>query len=167
MIYSDDPHWPALALVATLPKWNLHFNETKMYTIRSVLGSFLSKSTDSSNEELNKMKLSSLGGSQVSLQDDVSLLHESKAEGDGKPEERKSDSKLFVAQFTIQNVTVEIQSRGRSIAELQIIGARTSFTATPVDTSVSFVIQSLLLADAVQTFGPDFELLLASHKHVR
>lgn len=35
-----------------------------------------------------------------------------------------------------------------------------------MDTSLSLSVHSLLLVDALQTFGPDFELLLASHKHV-
>ncbi|CAG7684383.1 unnamed protein product [Allacma fusca] len=176
LIHTDDPRWPALTLVATLPKWNLHFNETKILTIRTVLGSFFSISTQSDFEEMEKLRLSFMSGSQINLQEEAAAAAHNQSLGEGSKIEgnlkgtgssnKKSDCKLFLAQFTIQNVTVEIQSGGRSIAELQIIGAKTSFTARPMDTSISFVIQSLLLADAIQTFGPDFELLLASHKHV-
>lgn len=53
---------------------------------------------------------------------------------------------------------------GRSIAELQVSGVKTNFTKRPYDTSMSFTVHSLLVVDALQTFGSDFELLVASHK---
>ncbi len=43
---------------------------------------------------------------------------------------------------------------------------KTNFTKRPFDTSVSFTVHSLLVVDALQTFGPDFELLVASHKNL-
>ena len=53
---------------------------------------------------------------------------------------------------------------GHSIAELQVTGVKANFTKRPYDTSTSLMIHSLLVVDAMQTFGPDFELLVASHK---
>ena len=41
---------------------------------------------------------------------------------------------------------------------------KANFTKRPYDTSTSLMIHSLLVVDAMQTFGPDFELLVASHK---
>ena len=55
---------------------------------------------------------------------------------------------------------------GRSIAELQVQGVNANFTMRPFDTSVSFSLHSLLVVDALQSFGPDFELLVASHKNL-
>jgi vacuolar protein sorting-associated protein 13D len=43
---------------------------------------------------------------------------------------------------------------------------RAAYTKRPYDTSISLSVHSLLLVDALQMFGPDFELLVASHKHV-
>lgn len=45
-------------------------------------------------------------------------------------------------------------------------GVRAACTQRPYDTSVTLTVHSLLLVDAMQTFGRDFELLVASHKHV-
>lgn len=161
MVYSDDPLWPALTLVGTLPKLTFHLNEGKVLTVRSVLNSFFSKEIDPASE---KVDLSFLSGSQINLQDvDRS---EYKFDEVLAEDSRKNISKLFVAEFTIQSVSVDLQSRGRNIAELQIVGTKTVFTRREEDTEFQFVIQSLLLADAVQTFGPDFQLLLASHRHV-
>lgn len=61
---------------------------------------------------------------------------------------------------------VQVQSRGRSIAEVQVCGVKAALTARPCDLSLSLSVHSLLLVDALQTYGPDFELLVASHKHV-
>lgn len=60
----------------------------------------------------------------------------------------------------------QVQSRSRSVVELQVSGVRLSFTKRPYDTSLTLSVHGLLLVDALQTFGPDFELLVASHKHV-
>lgn len=61
----------------------------------------------------------------------------------------------------------QLQSRGRSIAELQVTGVRAHLSKRPHEVSATLSVHSLLLVDALQTFGPDFELLVASHKHVR
>lgn len=52
------------------------------------------------------------------------------------------------------------------MAELQVSGVRVSYTKRTYDTSLTLSVHGLLLVDALQTFGPDFELLVASHKHV-
>lgn len=45
-------------------------------------------------------------------------------------------------------------------------GVKAALTTRPCDLSLSLSVHSLLLVDALQTYGPDFELLVASHKHV-
>ena len=55
---------------------------------------------------------------------------------------------------------------GRSVAELQVAEVKANLTSRPYDTSLSFTVHSLLIVDAIQTFGPDFELLVASHKNL-
>lgn len=60
----------------------------------------------------------------------------------------------------------QVQSRGRSIAEVQVMGVRCALCWRPRDASLALSVHSLLLVDALQTYGPDFELLVASHKHV-
>lgn len=68
--------------------------------------------------------------------------------------------------FTEVMMLCQVQSRSRSVVELQVSGVRLSFTKRPYDTSLTLSVHGLLLVDALQTFGPDFELLVASHKHV-
>jgi vacuolar protein sorting-associated protein 13D len=71
-----------------------------------------------------------------------------------------------VFRFCIDDMSLEVQSRGRSVAELQVRGVRAGLVLRPVETSVSLSIHSLLLVDAMQTYGNDFDLLLASHQRV-
>ncbi|KAG0441094.1 hypothetical protein HPB47_016052 [Ixodes persulcatus] len=54
----------------------------------------------------------------------------------------------------------------RCIAELQVTGVQATFSKRPLDSSFTMSVHGLLLVDALQTYGPDFELLVASHKHV-
>ena len=57
-------------------------------------------------------------------------------------------------------------SSERAVAELQVSGVRTNLTKRPYDTSVTLTVHSLLVVDALQTYGPDFELLVASHRNI-
>lgn len=76
------------------------------------------------------------------------------------------DSRLLWGQFSISSLKLEIHSCGRPLAELQVTNVKASVNKRPFDTAVQVSVQSLLIVDALQTYGPDFELLVASHKHV-
>ena len=56
---------------------------------------------------------------------------------------------------------------GRPIAELQVTKVKANMIKRPYDTTVGLTVHSLLVVDALQTYGHDFELLIASHKGVR
>ncbi|CAK9827070.1 Intermembrane lipid transfer protein Vps13D [Anthophora retusa] len=144
---SSDPNLPSVTVSGNLPRLVVHVNEQKVEAIKlmySLLSSF-SKST---------------GIPQVDV---VNVEPESP-----KKEENldKSLSHALMVQFIIDQMTFELQSRGRSVAELQVSGVRAAFSKRTADMSVSLSVHGLLLVDALQEFGPDFELLVASHKHV-
>jgi len=56
---------------------------------------------------------------------------------------------------------------GLSIAELQVGRVRAAFVQKPFETSVGFAVHSLLVVDALQMLGHDYELLVASHHGLR
>ena len=66
----------------------------------------------------------------------------------------------------MSDLSVELQSQGRPVAELQVTNMKAWLTRRPYDTNLSLSVHSLLLVDALQTLGPDYELLVASHRHV-
>jgi len=54
----------------------------------------------------------------------------------------------------------------RSLAELQVSRVQAMLTKKAFDTSVKFSVHGLLVVDALQTLGHDYELLVASHKNL-
>lgn len=69
-------------------------------------------------------------------------------------------------QFNVEQLSVEVQSRGRSVAELQVAGVQVSYCVRNTIRTIRLAVHSLLLVDAMQTLGSDYELLVASHKQV-
>lgn len=139
---------PFLTLTASLPHLVAHINEPKIHALLSV-------------------------SKQFHPNDLPSPVYETSSE-DGETEEtdatsagiEKSEEHWFMAQFNIEQLSVEVQSRGRSVAELQVGGVQASYSMRPTDSSAHLAVHSLLLVDAMQTLGSDYELLIASHKHV-
>ena len=64
-------------------------------------------------------------------------------------------SKLFYLYFCIADTSLELQSRGRSVAQFQIDGLKASYTRRPFDSSVVFSLQSLYLVDTMPTHIAD------------
>ncbi|XP_076236647.1 vacuolar protein sorting 13D [Calliopsis andreniformis] len=144
---TSDPNFPSVTVSGNLPRLVVHVNEQKVEAIRlmySLLSNF-SRTTGMSQTDI------------------VNVEPESP-----KKEENadKCLSHAIMVQFIVDQMTFELQSRGRSVAELQVSGVRAAFTKRTADVSISLSVHGLLLVDALQEFGPDFELLVASHKHV-
>ncbi|KAI5737130.1 hypothetical protein M8J76_010314 [Diaphorina citri] len=155
IMYTTDPQFPSLTISGNLPKLTVHINEQKIASLRTMLAVVTESSLGSPmrEEEPNREP----ADCETSRRD-----HEIEEAIDDALEE----SKLVILQFTIDNMELEVQSRGRSVAELQVQGVKAAYTQKSHMTCLSLSVHSLLLVDALQTFGPDFELLLASHKHV-
>ncbi|XP_017773930.1 PREDICTED: vacuolar protein sorting-associated protein 13D isoform X2 [Nicrophorus vespilloides] len=153
VIHTYDPLYPSLTLNANLPKLVAHFNEQKISAARKLAQIITATGLPSP-----------FNSSECSVEETVM---------NGIDEESMSNnttsaemSRLLMLQFTVDHLAMEVQSRGRSVAELQVSGVKLGFTKRPVDVNITLSVHSLLLVDALQTFGPDFELLVASHKHV-
>lgn len=141
---------PFLTLTASLPHLVAHINEPKIHALVSVSKQFRSSSLPPPVYE-------------TTSEDDETGECESDESSAGL---EKSDEHWFMAQFNIEQLSVEVQSRGRSVAELQVGGVLASYSMRPMDSSIHLAVHSLLLVDAMQTLGSDYELLIASHKHV-
>lgn len=151
VVPTSDPQYPSLTLNANLPKLVFHLNESKIISAR------------------NLMQLISSTGLPSPFKSTTPTVDVTDTGQDPDTDSLDTSiemSKLLMMQFTIDQVSLEIQSRGRSVAELQVAGVKVAFTKRSVDVGITLTVHSLLLVDALQTFGPDFELLVASHKHV-
>ncbi|XP_066151224.1 intermembrane lipid transfer protein Vps13D isoform X2 [Euwallacea fornicatus] len=153
VVYTSDPLYPSLTVNANLPKLVVHLNETKIFSARNLIHLIMSTglpSPFSSEDTFESDIINHCEDNEDSISMDTSF----------------EMARLLMMQFTIDQMSLELQSRGRSVAELQVAGVRVAFSQRSIDTSITLTVHSLLLVDALQTFGPDFELLVASHKHV-
>lgn len=146
VVHTTDPQYPSLTLNGTLPKLNVHVNELKIGSMLNVLNIYGQDSFRSPQDS--------------PLVENVTI-----ESSDGESNYRDS-AKLILLQFSIDQMSLEVQSCGRSIAELQVTGVKAGYSQRSADTSITLSVHGLLLVDAIQSYGPDFELLVASHRHV-
>ncbi|KAL5009745.1 hypothetical protein ScPMuIL_012050 [Solemya velum] len=169
LIYTTDSHWPGITVCGTLPTLTVHVNEQKVHALRNCLNTVSTKESPTRYGLSPSASGASLGESisGSSLEDPREISPVDVAETDHLEEKMKAvieDSCLLMSQFSINQMSLEIHSKGRAIAELQVSGVKANMTKKPYNTSVLLSVHSLLVVDALQTYGPDFELLVASHK---
>ncbi|XP_055636021.1 intermembrane lipid transfer protein Vps13D isoform X3 [Toxorhynchites rutilus septentrionalis] len=161
VVYTIDPQYPSFTLSGTLPRLNAHINEYKLSTLFTLINTVMEKGSPAKSFDApeNDQSMQADATSQEPLQNDESIT-------DTNSVYRKESANIIVFQFSIDQLSLEVQSRGRSIAELQVSGVKAGYSKRPEDVTLTLSVHGLLLADAIQSFGPDFELLVASHRHV-
>lgn len=175
VVMTTDPQYPSLKLSGTLPKLVVHVNEMKIAAINTMWGIFnatdtttllLSTSNRSPTTNESLVQISTAAAEETSTAVPSVAFNGHNATEAEELDPQRELSKLVILQFAIDQMVLEVQSRGRGIAELQVTGVKAGFSRRPTELSVSLSVHGLLLADAIQSFGPDFELLIASHRHV-
>lgn len=147
IINTSDPEYPAISICGNLQKIAAHVNEQKINECLKIL---------------NNMSFDL-------LKNDSGIHYNNKTRNDlqvGNISDMKEGTNTTLFKFEIDNMILEVQSREKSIAELQIIGAKASITRSMGDINIHMSVHGFLLVDAIQSFGPDFELLIASHRQV-
>ncbi|XP_065089816.1 intermembrane lipid transfer protein Vps13D isoform X2 [Ochlerotatus camptorhynchus] len=158
VVYTSDPQYPSLTLSGTLPKLNAHINEYKVSTLLTLVNN-LSKAGQVWSVDVPESDEAPASDNLKPPTDEDSIADSSSAY-------QKESANIIVFQFTVDQMSLEVQSRGRSVAELQVSGVKAGYSKRPEDVTLTLSVHGLLLADAMQSFGPDFELLIASHRHV-
>ncbi|XP_017089564.2 intermembrane lipid transfer protein Vps13D [Drosophila bipectinata] len=144
-IFTVDPDYPSFVLFGTCPTILIHGNEELINNCYTIMTPIVKASKEMDNIYR--------GGNTIYASERIKNLAE-------------DDKSRIVIEFVMDQLVIEMQSTDRSIAELQIIGARAGLTKESSETKISMSVHGLLLVDAIQSFGPDFELLVASHRHV-
>lgn len=83
-----------------------------------------------------------------------------------EPGPEAEEARLVTARFVMRRLVVQLESRGRPVAECQLNGAEATWTRRPRRHELDLCVRSLLVADAMSHLGQDYDLLVASHKHV-
>lgn len=175
-VHTNDPQYPNLTIAGTLPKLNAHVNEYKIAAITHMLNIISSSNIQSPHRAPNENIEDSFSTTDPAI-DSAADNDSDSADGQQSNGQHRGESvrtvesdteasKVFILQFSIDQMSLEVQSRGRCIAELQVSGVKAAFSRRPEDINVTLSVHGLLLVDAIQSFGPDFELLIASHRHV-
>lgn len=153
IVYTMDPQYPSFTVSGTLPKLVAHVNEQKLLSISHIINVLFTSLPNTSSPNNSPSFLVNIA---EEMEDDASI--------DGTV--NSESSKLVAAQFAIDQMVLDVQSRGRSISELQVSGVKACYSKRPEEVSIQLSVHGLLLVDGIQSFGQDFELLVASHRHV-
>lgn len=174
--YTSDPQLPGAVLSGTLPDLKVHINFEKMTALRSCLARLSSPSVsegDKSQETgppdpltLRHDKIFQREDSAWRLQGSAKNLTQSVMTLEQHTREVLVESRLLLAEFNINYMQLGVESDGRYISVLKVFGTNAHFVKRPYDAEVSLTVHGLLLVDTLQTYGSDFDLLVASHKHL-
>ncbi|EDV97387.1 GH14723 [Drosophila grimshawi] len=148
IVFTSDPEYPSFTLFGTCPMILIHGNEDKIQHFLNIIYPI------TNNPRLKK---------ETTIRETEKKSYTD--ETNNNPY-YNVDGTHLVVQFAIGQLIVELQSKEKSIAELQIIGARAGLVMAGNETTITMSVHGLLLVDAIQSFGPDFELLVASHRNV-
>ena len=141
---------PNVMVQGSVSEIRLRFSQEKIVAVHNCLKQFAKKKPKPENlDETFQRKSTSSGPGTIR---DLSLFAD-------KVDENKL---ILLCQFSVSLVSVAIHSEDRSLAELHIYSSSIAFKHYPAHTSVKFMIRDVLLVDAFQNYGPQFDLLLAS-----
>ncbi|XP_063738866.1 LOW QUALITY PROTEIN: intermembrane lipid transfer protein VPS13D [Eleginops maclovinus] len=174
--YTSDPQLPGAVLSGTLPDLKVHINLEKMTALRSCLAR-LSSEGDKSQEKspnirspdpltLRHDKIFQREDSSWKLQGSAKNLTQSVMTLEQHTREVLVESRLLLAEFNINYMQLGVESDGRYICVLKVFGTNANFVKRPYDAEVSLTVHGILLVDTLQTYGSDFDLLVASHKNL-
>ncbi|XP_015283767.1 PREDICTED: vacuolar protein sorting-associated protein 13D [Gekko japonicus] len=161
LIYTSDPKYPGAVLSGNLPDLKIHINEDKIIALNNCFGRLSTPENETSSSFFADMdQRGSLHSSVVNLTQSVITVEQ-------HTKEVLVESQLFLAEFKVNCMQLGVESNGRYISVLKVFGTNAHFVKRPYDTEVSLTVHGLLLVDTMQTYGSDFDLLMASHKNLR
>lgn len=165
--YTSDPKLPGAVLSGILPDLKIHINFEKMTALRRCLAMLYSPSVGTKSQETDSPDKSLQKKDSVwKLQSSARNLTQSVITLEQHTREVLVESRLLLAEFNINYMQLGVESEGRYISVLKVFGTNAHFVKRPYDADVSLTVHGLLLVDTMQTYGSDFDLLVASHKHL-
>ncbi|XP_058408923.1 intermembrane lipid transfer protein VPS13D isoform X7 [Diceros bicornis minor] len=165
LIYTSDPKYPGAVLSGNLPDLKIHINEDKISALKNCFA-LLTTPEMKTSETLIKERIFPQEGQRGSLQDSVMNLTQSFVMLEQRTREVLVESQLLLAEFKVNCMQLGVESNGRYISVLKVFGTNAHFVKRPYDAEVSLTVHGLLLVDTMQTYGADFDLLMASHKNL-
>lgn len=147
ILNTKDPDYPSLTAYGILPKLLAHINEHKIISVLRVL-------------KTNNLNIPKLSNHFISK----SIPLDEKSE---KLLEQSKEYSSVLVQFVVHQICLELQSHGKSMIDFQITGTHAAFSLEYGKIDIKISVYGLLFVDAFQSYGPDFEVLVTSHKYTR
>ncbi|KAJ7401442.1 hypothetical protein BTVI_95875 [Pitangus sulphuratus] len=167
LIYTSDPKYPGAVLSGNLPDLKIHINEDKILALKNCLTQLSTSESKSADAlHLGRDKIFAEVDQFGSLHDSVMNLTQSVVMLEQHTREVLVESQLLLAEFKVNCMQLGVESNGRYISVLKVFGTNAHFVKRPYDAEVSLTVHGLLLVDTMQTYGTDFDLLMASHKNL-
>ncbi|XP_067947548.1 intermembrane lipid transfer protein VPS13D-like [Watersipora subatra] len=165
LLLTADPEWPAIRVSAVMDRLSIHISPLKLMQLQRCIEKLTAQSDDiphstSQSSSAESLLTSSTGQARLAHSQSRSFA----------PLETRSvldNSKVVKCNLDINQMSLDIHNKERCLVELQVAGVQTEFTKLPSETDLSLTVHSFIVADAIQSYGSDFELLVASHKNVR
>ncbi|KAE8593143.1 hypothetical protein XENTR_v10019000 [Xenopus tropicalis] len=166
LMYTSDPNYPGAILSGTLPDLKIHVNEEKISALQRCFTRLTNSETKPSDNTLRKEKIFNERENSGRLQDSVMNLTQSIVTLEQHTREVLVESHLLLAEFKINYMQLGVESCGQYISVLKVFGSNAHFLKRPYDAEVTLTVHGLLMVDTMQTYGSDFDLLMASHKNL-
>ncbi|KAM6218900.1 intermembrane lipid transfer protein VPS13D [Rhynchocyon petersi] len=165
LIYTSDPKYPGAVLSGNLPDLKIHINEDKISALKNCFALLTASEMKISDTQM-KENIFPQEEQRGTLQDSVMNLTQSIVILEQHTREVLVESQLLLAEFKVNCMQLGVESNGRYISVLKVFGTNAHFVKRPYDAEVSLTVHGLLLVDTMQTYGADFDLLMASHKNL-
>lgn len=167
LIYTSDPKYPGAVLSGNLPDLKIHINEDKIMALKNCFGRLSTSDTETPSAlQLGKENIFTNMDQRGNLHSSVANLTQSIVIVEQHTKEVLVESQLLLAEFQVNCMQLGVESNGRYISVLKVFGTNAHFVKRPYDVEVSLTVHGLLLVDTMQTYGSDFDLLVASHKNL-
>jgi vacuolar protein sorting-associated protein 13D len=137
-VETADPAWPSIIISATLPRLQLHFNEEKVVTLKHMVARLLGPDYGGRKEAMTQTVEADLVDSDQ-FNDSLALF------GSWQPTSGADvSSKQVVGHFCVSYLSVELQSHGKPVAEMQVTNMKAGVTSRPYDTNLSMSVHSII-----------------------
>ncbi|XP_072833810.2 intermembrane lipid transfer protein VPS13D [Pogona vitticeps] len=167
LIYTSDPKYPGAVLSGNLPDLKIHINEDKIMALNNCFGRLTASDAETTSTlRAGKDTGSTDSDQRGSLHSSVVNLTQSVVIVEQHTKEVLVESQLLLAEFQVNCMQLGVESNGRYISVLKVFGTNVHFVKRPYDVEVALTVHGLLLVDTMQTYGSDFDLLMASHKNL-
>lgn len=154
---------PSITLFGNLPRLLVHVNEQKLMECLKILCP-IKFDILSSATLLTTIKTHTDSATTTNIDHDIE--DSSSRQIPHLDSESEIDMSNHIFQFIIGQMILEVQSQAKSIVEIQVLGVKAGIIKKQNELNIEMSVYGLLLVDAIQSYGNDFELLVASHRHV-